>query len=80
VLVGLFAYDAPIPASQKWKPVQVSCGVTDPSFPPKMMKAVAASFAGPVEFRCTEEASRQLMLFQAKNYSRGVRNWALRQL
>ena len=77
---SLFTYDPPVPASQNTKPVLVSCGSKDPSFPPAVMKAVADSIAGPVEFNCLDEASHQLMLFHTADYSRIVHDWVQRQL
>jgi hypothetical protein len=44
------------------------------------MKAVADAIAGPVEFYCLEGGSHQLVLFHTEDYSRKVRDWALRQI
>lgn len=76
----LFTYDPPVPAAANRKPVLVSCGAKDPSFPPSVMKAVADAIAGPVEFYCLEDGSHQLMLFHTEIYSRTVHDWALRQI
>jgi len=76
----LFTYEPRIPASQNKKPVLVSCGAKDPSFPPAVMKSVADAIAGPVEFYCMEEGAHQLMLFHTEAYSKVVHDWSLRQL
>jgi pimeloyl-ACP methyl ester carboxylesterase len=78
--VILFTYDPPITAAANKKPVLVSCGAKDPSFPPSVMKSVAEAIAGPVEFYCLEDGSHQLMLFHTEVYSRTVHDWALRQI
>lgn len=76
----LFTYEPVIPADRNIKPVLVSSGEKDPSFPPKVMKSVADAISGPVEFYCMEDATHQLMLFHTQAYSPVVHDWALRQI
>lgn len=77
---SLFTYDPPVPASRNTKPVLVSSGARDPSFPKAVMQATADAIAGPVEFYCLEEGTHQLMLFHTETYSAAVHDWALRHV
>ena len=77
---SLFTYDPPIPASRNAKPILVSSGARDPSFPKALMQATADSIAGPVEFYCLEEGTHQLMLFHTDTYSDTVHDWVLRHV
>ncbi len=76
----LFTFDPKVPVSENTKPVLVSCGGKDATFPRDMMKSVADAIAGPVEFYCLDEGSHQLMLFHTDVYSEVVHDWVLRQL
>lgn len=76
----LFTYDPKIPANRNEKPILVSSGAKDPSFPKEVMKTVADAISGPVEFHCMEEGTHQLMLFHTEDYSRVVHDWALRHI
>lgn len=76
----LFTYDPKIPASKNEKPILVSSGAKDPSFPKEVMKMTADAIAGPVEFYCLEEGTHQLMLFHTETYSKVVHDWVLRTI
>jgi pimeloyl-ACP methyl ester carboxylesterase len=77
---SLFNYEPKIPANKNEKPVLVSSGAKDTSFPKAVMKMTADAISGPVEFYCLEEGTHQLMLFHTEEYSKVVHDWALRQL
>ena len=77
---SLFNYEPKIPANKNEKPVLVSSGAKDPSFPKAVMKMTADAISGPVEFYCLDEGTHQLMLFHTEEYSKVVHDWALRQL
>ncbi len=77
---SVFTFEPKVVAAENVKPVLVACGEKDPSFPPEMMKAVADTIAGPVEFHCMEGGKHQLMLFHTEAFSEKVHDWALRQL
>ena len=71
----LFTFEPKLPVSENTKPILVACGEKDPSFPPEVMKSVADSIAGPVEFYCLEGGKHQLMLFHTEAFSEKVDSW-----
>lgn len=71
----LFTFEPKVPVAENEKPILVACGGGDPSFSPDVMKSVADSIKGPVEFYCLEEGRHQLMLFHTKEFSTKVHDW-----
>ncbi len=77
---SLFQYDPAIPPERNAKPILVASGEKDPSFSPEIMKMVADSIAGPVEYYCLEGGGHQLMLFHTEEFSAKVHDWVRRHL
>lgn len=77
---SLFTYDPPIPVSQNRKPILVASGANDPSYPPALMREIAASIAGPVEYFCLDGGKHQLMLFNTEEFSQEIHNWIMRHV
>lgn len=76
----LYTYEPPIPADKNEKPILFACGGKDASFPRELLKGVADSIAGPVEFYCMEEGTHQLMLFHTAEFSEKVDQWVNAQI
>lgn len=77
---SLFTYEPQISADRNSKPILLTSGEKDPTFPPAVMKALAEAIAGPVELQTFEGAGHQLMLFHTAPFSQAVRDFALRQI
>lgn len=73
----IFQHQPKVPAAQNTKPILVTAGEKDPTFPPFVMKLAADSIAGPVELKIFENASHQLMLFHTAEFSDAVHAFAL---